>query len=81
MFSQTMIVLQLDEELQKRAHDFYDTLTEAKFIRSEGFFDIFNEYITSQIKLHQVENAIREIGLFDEYSINQVEHFSSMTRI
>jgi CRP-like cAMP-binding protein len=60
---------------------YYEELTKAKFIRNSLVYELLSLCISNSIRLFQMENAIRNMGLFDSHNMNQIEYFSAISKI
>lgn len=76
-----MVNLRLSEELQNRVSDYYDKMTESRFIKNTSIYDLLSLNFANQLKTFQVIKWLRKINFINSNYLRQVESFSSYLSI
>ena len=76
IISTVMLNLQIKEGVQDRVFDFYNEMSEARFIKTPHLYELINPNLTHHLKMYQINTCIREISFLSFKNLNEIEAFS-----
>ena len=81
IISQSMLNLRIPEDIQTRVLDFYEKMSEARYIKEARTYDMLSPNLTNYLKTFQIFDSLKNIKILDDTNKRQVYNFISKVEI